>query len=166
MSSTRHDEYYDFLSRWGSIKNVQCSQIDGFSKKSSLTCALYNTKACLSKWQRQIFLCTEGDLKESKKKIPGFLSGIIISISVFQLRISVTENLLEFFAMGYVLQEIRVGNTDDLQNNLCLQRKVLQYCLLFYNTPQGATFWAKVNCDAIGASHSAKDVTHVKNSSK
>ena len=42
--------------------------------------------------------------------------------------------------MGYVLQEIRVGNTDDLQNNLCLQRKVLQYCLLFYNTPQGATF--------------------------
>ena len=56
MSSTRHEEYYDFLSRWGSIKNVQCSQIDGFPKKSSLTCALYNTKACLSKWQRQIFL--------------------------------------------------------------------------------------------------------------
>ena len=81
MSSTRHDEYYDFLSRWGAIKNVQCSQIDGFPKKSSLTCALYNTKACLSKWQRQIFLCTEVNLKESKKKIPGFLSGISFSTS-------------------------------------------------------------------------------------
>ena len=165
MSSTRHEEYYDFLSRWGSIKNVQCSQIDGFPKKSSLTCALYNTKACLSKWQRQIFLCTEGDLKESKKKswISKWNHEFHFSFSTSNI---CHQELLEFFAMGYVFQEIRVGNTDDLQNGLCMQRKVLQYCLLFSNTPQGATFWAKVNCDAIGASHSAKDVTHVKNSSK